>query len=97
MFNEINSFNDIREFQNMLYNFKDLVVTTPDYTYYNNFYCNIMKDVAFKRDQLIKYGSIIDINIPKQSLALVPIKTTTSKLGKLKELINTVTSFIFGD
>lgn len=97
MFNDIQSFNDIREFQNMIYNFKDLVVTTPDYTYYNDFYRNIMKDVAFKRDQLIKYGSIIDINIPKNSLALVPIKTTTSKLGKLKELVNLVTSFIFGD
>lgn len=97
MFNEIKTFNDIREFQNTLYNFKDLVVTTPDYTYYNDYYRKIMKDLAFKRDQLIKYGDIIDVNIPKESLALMPVKTTTSKLAKLRRLVDMVTSFIFGD
>ena len=95
MFNDIKSFNDIREFQNSIYKFKDYVVSTSDYTFYNDFYCAIMKDVAFKRDQLIKYGEIIDINIPKENLA--PVKTTASKFGKLKQLFNAITSFIFGD
>ena len=97
MFNEIKSFNDIREFQNSLYNFKDLLVTTPDYTYYNDFYCKIMKDVSFKRDQLIKYGEIIDVNIPKESLALMPVKTSISKFNKLKDIIDIITNFIFGE
>ena len=97
MFNEIKTFSDIKEFQNMLYNFKNLVVTTPDYTYYNEYYRKIMKDLAFKRDQLIKYGDIIDVNIPKEALSLMPIKTTTSKFGKLRSLVDMVTSFIFGD
>ncbi len=97
MFNDIKSFNDIKEFQNSIYNFKDLIVTTPDYTYYNDFYCKIMKDVSFKRDQLIKYGEIIDVNIPKESLALMPVKTSISKFNKLKDIIDIITNFIFGE
>ncbi len=56
-----------------------------------------MKDVSFKSDQLIKYGEIIDVNIPKQSESLMPVKTTVTKFKKIRELIEVVTNFIFGE
>lgn len=97
MFNDIKTFNDIKEFQTSLYKFKDLVVTTPDYKYYNDYYCNIMKDLAFKRDQLIKYGEIIDVNIQKETLALAPLKTSASKFSKIKQIAHYAINFLLGN
>jgi len=97
MFSEIKTFNDIKEFQNSLYEFKDLVVTTPDYKYYNDYYCNIMKDLAYKRDQLIKYGEIIDIHIQRETLALAPLKTSASKLAKIKQIAHNAINFLLGN
>ena len=97
MFNDIKTFNDIKDFQESLYKFKDMLVTTEDYKYYNEYYCNVMKDLAFKRDQLIKYGEIIDINIQKETLALAPLKTSASKFAKIKELAHFVVNFLLGN
>lgn len=97
MFEDIKSFNDIKDFQAKLYGFKNLIVTTDDYTYYNEYYCNIMKDVSFKRDQLIKYGEIIDRNLSSETVSIIPFKTTVSKFEKIKQLMTSITNFIFGE
>ena len=97
MFNDVKTINDLKDFQESLYKFKDLIVTTKDYKYYNDYYCNIMKDLAFKRDQFIKYGEIIDVNIQKETLALAPLKTSASKFSKLRKLIHDTINYLLGN
>lgn len=96
-FMELNTFDDIREFENDLRDFKDILIITPNYTFYNEFCEKISKDINFKKDQIIKYGKVIDIPKDYSSYLPVPIETTTTKLSKLREIITTLKDFIFGN
>lgn len=93
-FMELNTFDDIREFENDLRDFKDLLIVPANYTFYKTFCDKIEQDINFKKDQIIKYGKVIDI--PKDYSSYLPVETTTKKLSKIHEIISTLKEFIFG-
>ena len=52
------------------------------------------RDINFKKDQIIKYGKVIDI--PKDYSAYLPVEVTSQKLSKIKEVFYTLKEFILG-
>lgn len=91
----IETFDDIRDFENDLREFQDLLIYSPNYTFYNEFCEKISQDIAFKKNQIIKYGKVIDI--PKEYSSYLPVSTTTKKMSKIKEIITTLKEFIWGE
>ncbi len=57
-FNSISTMEDLTDFKNKLYNFKAILGTTSNYTYYNEFYCSLMNAVENKKEEILKYGEI---------------------------------------
>lgn len=47
--NSIRTLEDVKNFQYKLYNFKHLLISTKDYTFYNDFYINMMSKIEEKR------------------------------------------------
>lgn len=94
-FVKLETFDDIRDFENDLRDFQDLLILPESYTFYTDFCEKITQDIAFKKDQIIKYGKVIDI--PKKYSNYLPVVTTTKKMSKLHEVIITLKEFIFGD
>lgn len=93
-FLELNTFDDIREFEADLQDFKNLLILSPNYEFYNNFCEKMQIDINFKKDQIIKYGKVIDI--PKDYSAYLPVEVTSQKLSKIKEVFYTLKEFILG-
>lgn len=91
-FNKTRTLEDIHEFKNQLYNFKNVIGSNSNYSFYNNFYCSMMNAVETKKDYIKEYGSI---SLPsKECTALMIIDSKKSKLAfvktffrKLKELV----------
>lgn len=57
-FNNINTIEDLRELKNKLYDFKNIIGTSENYTFYNDFYCDLMNALENKKDEILKYGEI---------------------------------------
>lgn len=93
-FLQLNTFDDIREFETELKDFRDLLIMSPNYNFYNDFCEKKQRDINFKKDQMIKYGKVIDI--PKDYSAYLPVEVTTKKLSKFQEVFMTLKDFIFG-
>ena len=55
----------------------------------------MMEDIAFKKNQIIKYGRVVDI--PKEYGEFLPMETTVKKLSKVQEVLATLREFIFGE
>lgn len=77
--NKINTIKDLKSLKTKLYNFKNLIGTSDDYTFYNDFYCNFMNALEIKKEQLHKYG---EINLFKQECTALTI------INNSKESIN---------
>lgn len=101
-FNNIRNLDDIKNFNEKIYNFKNIMGYSEDYTFYNELYCKMMNSVQEKRGYIEKYGEINLFENINKSLMLVDntkttfslIKTFISKfrklfgLGKSSENIN---------
>ena len=94
-FIKIDTFDDIREFENDLIEFKKYLITPENYTFYDTFCEQMKKDINFKKNQIIKYGTVIDI--PKNYGAYLPMETSVKKMSKIQEIITTIKDFIFGE
>lgn len=94
-FMEANTFDDLRELENDLKDFQGLLIQPDNYNYYNQFCEKISKDINFKKDQIIKYGKVIDI--PKEYSNYLTITNGSKKLSKLHEVLSTLREFIFGE
>lgn len=57
-FNNIRNLDDIKEFNKKIYNFKDIMGSSNDYTFYNEFYRQMMSVVEEKRAYVEQYGEI---------------------------------------
>ena len=57
-FNSIRSLDDIKDFSSKLYNYKNIIGFSDEYTYYNEFYCNMMESISNKKSYIEKYGEI---------------------------------------
>lgn len=90
-FNNIRNLDDINAFNQKLYNFKNIIGYSDDYTFYNEFYRKMMNLVQEKRSYIEKYGEINLFENINKSLMLVDntkfafsfIKTFISKCKKL--------------
>ena len=91
----LETYDDIREFENELVEFRKYLIIPENYTYYDEFCAKMTQDISFRKDQIIKYGKPIDI--PKDYGAYLPVVVTTKKLNKLQEVIQTLKAFIFGE
>ena len=93
-FNSIRNLKDIKIFNNKLYNYKNIIGFSDDYTYYNEFYRNMMEVVEEKKSYIEKYGEINLFENINTSLMLVDntknvfsfISTFISKFKKLLKL-----------
>lgn len=93
-FMDASTFDDLRELESDLKSFQSLLIQPTNYTFYNEFCEKLLKDINFKKDQIIKYGTVIDI--PKDYSNYLPVVVAPKKLSKLHEIITTLKEFIFG-
>ena len=92
-FNNISTLEDVKEFQNKLYNFKDVLCYTDDYTSYNDFYCNTMIALEAVKNVLESGGSITEYRNANKSIATVD---NSSKLIKLfKKIIQKIRKLFY--
>jgi len=98
--NSISTMEDLSEIKKQAYSFKNIIGTTENYTFYNDFYCDFMNALESKREEILKYG---EISLYKQECTALTVvqqtkdifyfaKLFASKLKKLfklnKETIN---------
>ena len=76
----------VKEFKNKLYNFKELLIQSENYTFYNEFYCQMMEELDVKRELIKKYGVLNVFKDIRESYAL--IETRQEKLNLFQVAIN---------
>ncbi len=69
-FNNITTLEQIENYRRKLYNYKDLVGTTDNYTFFNDYYVSKMADLEEKYNKI--EASVMDNT--QNNLALVPVK-----------------------
>ncbi len=90
-FNNIRNLSDIKDFKKKLYNFKNIIGSSDEYTYYNEFYCNMMNTIEEKKAYIKQYGEINLFENVNTGLMLVDntknafsfVQTFVKKLKKL--------------
>lgn len=90
-FNKTKTLKDIHDFKNRLYNYKNIIGSNNNYTFYNDFYCSMMNTIETKKEYIKTHGVI---TLPtEESTALTVIDTKKNKLAfaktffrKIKEL-----------
>ena len=69
--NNIKSLEDIQKSQQDLYNFKHVIITTENYNFYNDFYIDMMNKLEEKKEFILKYGNILNMDSLTQELATI--------------------------
>lgn len=69
--NFIRSVEDVDEFKNKLYNFKDVLIDTENYNFYNEFSMHMLKLADEKKEFILKYGNILTNDSISNELASV--------------------------
>ncbi len=57
-FNGIRNLEDIKNFNSKLYNYKNIIGSSDEYTFYNEFYRNMMNVIEERKSYIEKYGEI---------------------------------------
>lgn len=70
-FNNIRNLEDVKEYKNKLYNFKNIMGSNENYTFYNEFYRKIMESLEKKKEQIEQFGEINLFETSGNSLVLV--------------------------
>lgn len=87
-FNRITTISDLSELKNKLYNFKNIIGTSDDYTFYNDFYCNLMNALENKKEEILKYG---DISLFKEEcMALTVVEHSKEKFRFISTFIKKI-------
>ncbi|MBR2289969.1 MAG: hypothetical protein IJ867_05090 [Clostridia bacterium] len=73
---------DVRNFKNKLYQFQKYLIITDGYTFYNDFYIQMMEELDKKRELIEKYGAIEVFKEVPENLSL--IETRQNKLNLLR-------------
>ena len=84
-FNSINTMDDLHDFKQKLYNFKNVIGSSDGYNFYNIFYTDLMNALENKKEELVKYG---EISLYKQEC------TALTLVDKSKERFNFMRTFI---
>lgn len=78
-FNSIKTLSDASVFKKRVYDYKDLIGYSENYSFYNDFYCKIMAELEKKEDYIKEYGPIDLIGSLNAGMALTPkIKNSLS-------------------
>lgn len=85
-FQYIKDQDSLNSFQAHLYNFKDLLIDTEGYNYYNEFYRNMMNKLEEKREMVKKYGVLTFFEESNKDLAL--FENPTYGIEFLKKLFS---------
>ena len=84
-YNSINTMEDLSDFKKKLYNFKNIIGTSDGYTFYNDFYRDLMNALENKKEELLKYG---EISLYKQEcVALTIIDQSKEKFNFVRIMI----------
>jgi len=86
-FNNIRTAEDLSEFKFSLYNFKEIIGHNDNYTFYNNFYCDMMNKLETKKEEIEKFGEL--------SLFENEISTALAIVPKTKYAFNFAHTFIY--
>ena len=70
-FNNIRNLEDVKEYKNKLYNFKNIMGSNENNTFYNEFYRKIMESLEKKKEQIEQFGEINLFETSENSLVLV--------------------------
>lgn len=76
-FNAIRNLEDIKDFNNKLYNYKNIIGSAEYYTFYNEFYRNMMNVIEEKKSYIEQYGEINLFENVNTSLMLVDTTKNT--------------------
>lgn len=87
-YNNINTVNDIKEYQDKLYKFKDVLCYTDDYTYYNDFYCDAMSSLDSIRDYIKSGHSMNEYRTANTSLVVKEEKSGI--VDKFKNIVQSI-------
>lgn len=85
-FDYIKDLDSLKAFQKHLYNFKNLIIDTEGYTYYNEFYCDMMNRLEEKRELIKKYGVLTFFEESNKDLVL--FESPTYGLAFFKKLFS---------
>ena len=86
--NNIKNLEDIKNFNTKLYNYKNVIGFANKYTYYNNFYRDMMEAVEEKKSYIEKYGEInLFASISNELLLIENSKGTFSFIGSLIHML----------
>lgn len=85
-FDYIRDIESLRAFQSHLYNFKDYLIDTEGYNYYNQFYCDMMNKLEEKRELIKKYGNLTFFEESNKDLML--FESSTYGLAFFKKLFS---------
>ncbi len=96
-FNKLKSLEEIHDFKNQLYDYKNIIGFNDNYSFYNDFYCSMMNIIETKKDYIKEHGAI---SLPsKECTSLMIIDSNKNKLTfvktffrKLKELVKSEVS-----
>lgn len=61
-FNSIRNIEDIKSYREHLYNFKDILIYTDNYNFFNEFYIEMTNRLQEKQEFIEKYGNILTID-----------------------------------
>lgn len=80
-------------FKEKLYNFKNLLIQADGYSFYNDFYCNMMEKLDVKRELIKKYGTLNCFTDIKENVSLIetrkePLNLFKVTIEKLKKLFH---------
>ena len=74
-FDYIRDLESLKAFQEHLYNFKDYLINTDGYNFYNQFYCDMMNKLEEKRELIKKYGNLTLFEESNKNLILLENST----------------------
>lgn len=83
-FAEVKNLEDLQEFKQRLYKFKDLIGYTENYNFYNDFYIQTMGEFEKKKEYIEQYGEILNGNIEKPRLDMTLVEP---KLPLIKRIL----------
>ena len=103
-FQEINTFDDIRDFENTMQDFKKMLIIPENYSFYEDFCLKMQDKIRYKKDQIIKFGKVLDT--PKEYVfetdekvgnqSNLPIATSMKKLSKFGQILQALKDIILG-